>query len=124
MQGYMTQDWLVLQNVHNGTKDISDQQTNWMTKVIKSVWTYSREMWKARCDNIHGKEKNATGSKRRKELLTLIEAELERTKMFGDFEARQLRRNLVKSRQTANTQAPEIWLEMIRNVEESKIMRK
>ena len=124
MQGYMSQAWSVLQNVYDDAKDITDLQTDWMAKVIRSVWRYSREMWKARCDNIYGCGKNMTSSKRRKELLTLIEAELERTKLFGDFEIRQLRQNVIKSRQTANTQSLEIWLEMIRDVKESKIMRK
>ena len=81
-------------------------------------------MWKSRCDNIHGPEKGTNGSKKRRELLALIEEELERTKLFGDFEIRQLRKNVMKSRQTATTQALEIWLEMIRKVKESKIMRK
>ena len=81
-------------------------------------------MWRERCNHVHGPTKTKVGPKRRRELLTLIDEELERTKMFGDFEIHQLRRNLLKSKNTATTAALEVWLDMTRKVKESTIMLK
>ena len=124
LQGYMTMDWAIIQIVHDGVEDIMDYQTTWMSKVVKAIWNHSLTMWRERCNYIHGPTQSLKGSKRRQELLSLIDVELERTKMFGDFEIRQLRRNLGKSKGTANTAALEVWLGMIRNVKESAIMLK
>ena len=124
IQGYMTMDWAIMQNVYNGMSDIMDQQTTWMSKVIKAIWQYSLTMWKERCTYIHGPSSSTKGSKRRQELLSLIDIELERTKLFGDHEIRQLRKNLSKSKGTAQTAALEVWLDMIRKVKESTIMLK
>ena len=125
LQGFLSTDWSVMQNVYNGTKDILDYQTDWMAKVIRALWTYSLTMWKDRCSYIHGPDTHVKGSKRRRELLNLIEKELDRTKLFGDHEICQLRKkNNMKGTSTATTSALEIWLGMIRDVKESSIMRK
>ena len=65
-----------------------------------------------------------TGSKRRRELMQLIDKKIERTHYFGDYEIRQLRRNILKSKGNANTASLETWLSMIRKVKESTIMLK
>lgn len=77
--------------MYNGCEDILDEQTDWMARVIKSIWKYSTSMWKARCDDVHGVVDAKSGSKRRKELMQLIKMELDRTKYFGEYEIRQLR---------------------------------
>ena len=81
-------------------------------------------MWKARCEDVHGETDGKKGSKRRSELLELLDKEMERTHYFGDFEIRQLRKNIAKSKGNANTASLETWLSMIRNVKESVIMLK
>ena len=124
VQGYLSKDWAVLQNVYDGEKDITDVQTDWMTRITKHIWAYSISMWKACREQVHGPGENKTGSKRRKELIKLIDEELERTRYFGDFEIRQLRRNMTKSKGNANTAVLETWLGMIRNMKESVVMLK
>ena len=124
LQGYLTVDWTLLQNMHDGATDIMDYQTNWLSRVVKAIWQYSLTMWRERCNHVHGPTNTKVGSKRPRELLSLIDEELERTKMFGDFEIRQLGRNLLKSKNTATTAALEVWLDMIRKVKESTIMLK
>ena len=68
----------------------------------------SLTMWRDRCNYIHGPTQSLKGSKRHQELLSLIDVELERTKLFGDFDIRKLRKNLMKSKGTANTAALEL----------------
>ena len=92
-----------------------------MVKVIRAIWKYSTQMWKARCNKIHnaGPDKQSVS---RKETINLIQQELERTKYFGDFEIRQLQSNIKKSMGNSPTTALQTWLQMIRAVKESKLM--
>ena len=108
LQGYMTMDWAIIQVVYDGVDDIMDYQITWMSKVVKAIWKYSLTMWRERCNHIHGPTQSLKGSKSRQELLSLIDVELERTKLFGDFDIRKLRKNLMKSKGTANTAALEL----------------
>ena len=124
MQGYLSKDWAIIQNVYNGSDDILDEQVGCMEKIVKSIWKYSISMWKARCEDIHGVMDGKTGSKRRRELMQLIDKEIKITHYFGDYEIRQLRRNIIKSKGNANTASLETWLSMIRKVKESTIMLK
>ena len=122
LQGYLSTDWSILQNVHDGCKDITDANVNWASRVIKLIWKYSVTLWKDRCEEIHGKQGNKTNSLKQKELLTSLQSELDRTKYFGDFEIRQLCRNIQKSMNNSQTNSLQLWLDTIRAVKESKIM--
>ena len=52
----------------------------------------------------------------------MLDLELERTKYFGDFEARQLRANIKRSMNNAQTISLQLWLDTIRNIKESEII--
>ena len=124
MQGFLSRDWVLLQNVYDNKSDVLDVQIDWTAKLIRAIWTYSIAMWKDRCDEIHGKDGEKNKSIHMNEILSLLEKELERTRSFGEFETIQLRRNIRKSMGNAQTRSLQTWLEMIRKVKESKILRK
>ena len=79
LQGYISGDWSLLQNAYDGAKDVSVDRIDWTSKIIKHIWIYSTTLWKDRCDEIHGVNEGKTKSIKRKELLTSIKNELERT---------------------------------------------
>ena len=58
----------------------------------------------------------------RRELTRLLQIELDRTAKFGEFETRQLRKNIKKTIGNAQTEALSTWLTMIREVKESNIL--
>ena len=97
LQGYISKDWSILQNVYNGSTDITDVNMDWASKIIKHIWKYSLTLCKERCQEIHGTDGNKTKSLKRKDLITLLQSELDRTRFYGDFEIRQLRVNIKKS---------------------------
>ena len=124
MQGILSRDWVLLQNVYDNKADVLDYQIDWTAKIIRAIWKYSITMWRDRCGEIHGNDGNKSKSIHRKETIRLLEKELERTENFGEFETMQLRRNIRKSMGNAQTESLQTWLEMIRNVKESKILRR
>ena len=63
-----------------------------------------------------------TKSIKRRELLTSLQNELERFKFFGDYEIRQIRRNIKRSMNNGQTDSLQLWLDTIRTVKESEIM--
>ena len=122
LQGFLTLDWSLLQNTYDGFKDVMDPRIDWATKVVKHIWMYSTTMWKLRCEDLHGISGTKKESAKQKDLLNLLEIELERTRYFGDFEARQLRANIQRSMNNAQTVSLQLWLDTIRNIKESEIM--
>ena len=122
LQGYISKDWSIVQNVYNGSKDITDVDVDWASKIIKHIWKYSLTLWKERCQEIHGTDGNKTKSLKRKELITLLQSELERTRFYGDFEIWQLRVNIKKSLHNAQVTSLQQFLDTIRAVKESEIM--
>ena len=81
-------------------------------------------MWQARNEFVHGKESGKQQSPKRRELLNLLQQELERTRLYRDIPTTQLRKNISKSMGNATTQALVVWLEMIRTVKENDVERK
>ena len=75
-QGYISKDWSILQNVYNRSKDITDANVDWASKVIKHIWKYSLTLWKERCQEIHGTDGNKMKLLKRKELITLLQSEI------------------------------------------------
>ena len=73
-------------------------------------------------DGIHGVNEGKTKSIKRRELLTSLQNELERFKFFGDYEIRQIRRNIKRSMNNGQTDSLQLWLDTIRTVKESEIM--
>ena len=122
LQGFLSLDWSLLQNTYDGLQDVMNPRIDWAAKVVKHIWVYSTTMWKMRCEDLHGTSGKKTESAKRKDLLTLLELELERTRYFGDFEARQLRANIKRSMNNAQTVSLQLWLDTIRNIKESEIM--
>ena len=104
--------------------DYNDSITDWSTRVIRAIWKFSSSLWKARCDFVHCKESGKTSSARRKELIILIKAELERTQAHAEHSTKQLRKNVQKSLGNAQIAALEIWLNMLRNVKGEIFQRK
>ena len=104
LQGYIITDWVLLQNIYLKCNNEWDNKINWKVKVIRAIWKYSTQMWKARCDKMHnaGPDKQYISIK---ETLKLIQQELERTRYFGDYEIRQLRNNIKKSMGNSPTSA-------------------
>ena len=105
-------------------KDYNDRLTDWATKAIKAICSFSCTVWKAHCDHIHGTFERKTASVRRKELLGLIRNEIERSESHADHTTRQLRKNVKKSTGNAKTDALVIWLDMLRNVKGETFFRK
>ena len=124
LQGYLVKDWVLLQNVYLKCDDVWDEKTDWLVQVVKALWKYSTYMWKSRCDKIHQVDDKNSTSINRRDLMKSIRNELVRTRYFGDYEVRQLRRNIEKSINNSPVPALQTWLQMIRDVKESKIMLK
>ena len=97
--------------------------TDWSTKAIQAIWKFSCTLWKARCDWVHGKIGTKSTLARRRELITLIWDELERTVSHAEYTTKQLRSNVQKSIGNTKVAALEIWLEMLRNAK-SEIFNK
>ena len=101
-----------------------DDKTDWLVQVVKALRKYSTYMWKSRCDKIHQVDDKNSTSINRRDLMKSIRNELVRTRYFGDYEVRQLRRNIEKSINNSPVPALQTWLQMIRDVKRSKIMLK
>ena len=63
-------------------------------------------------------------SARRRELITMIKEELERTKYHADHSTTQLRHNIKKSIGNAKIDALATWLGMLRNVKGETFYKK
>ena len=124
IQGFLSSNWEIAQNLYLKKNDYNDSLTDWSTRVIRAIWKFSVSIWKARCDFVHGKESGKTTSTLRKELITLIKIELERTKAHAEHSTKQLRKNVQKSIGNAQIAALEIWLSMLRNVKGEIFQRK
>ena len=105
LRGYLSTQWDVVQILYLKKQDYNARLNNWPAKVIKAIWAFSSTMWKARCDQIHGTFERKTASGRRKEVLTLVRKELERTEHHADHTTRQLWKNVLKSLGNAKTDA-------------------
>ena len=116
LRGILSSNWDVIQNIYLKKKDFNDEDTDWATKTIRATWKFCTFMWKSRCDFVHGENEGKLTSARRKELLRLIQLELERTQYVADHSAVQLRKNVKKSLGNAIVSALEIWLTMLRNI--------
>ena len=91
VKGFLSSSWEIAQNLFLQKEDFNDSITDWSTKVIRAIWKFSYSLWKARCDYVHGRETGKMKSVRRKELIILIKAELERTKSHAEHSTKQLR---------------------------------
>ena len=116
LRGYLSSNWEVVQNCYLKRKDFNNALTDWSTQVIKAIWKFSSTLWKARCDWVHGKVNTKSKSARRRELVSLIRDELERTASHAEYTTRQLRVNVQRSLGNAKVAELEIWLDMLRNV--------
>ena len=94
---YMSSNWEVLQNLYLKRLDYNEKLTDWSTKAIKAIWNFSSTLWKSRCEFVHRTNSKTQQSARRKELLSLISKELDRTQAHMDHSTRQLRYNMKKS---------------------------
>ena len=124
LRGILSCNWDVIQNIYLKKKDFNDEATDWATKTIRTLWEFCTFMWKSRCDFVHGKNEGKLISARRKELLHLVQLELERTQYVADHSTIQLRKNVKKSSGNAKMSALEIWLTMLRNIKGETFLRK
>ena len=124
VQGFISSNWEIPQNLYLGKQDFNDNTTDWSTKVIRAIWKLSCSMWKARCDYIHGNKTGRSTCARRKEPVSLIQTELKRTEHHAEHTTRQLRCNMLKSLGNARIAALEIWLDMLRNVKGEIFLKK
>ena len=91
IQGYITNHWVVIQNLYQKRDDFNDDNVCWDRSMISAIWDYSVAMWTQRYEHIHGKSEPSMKRKKRKELITLIQEKLRRTKyntqimMYSNF---------------------------------------
>lgn len=91
LRGCFSQHWMAVQNLHDTREDLYEFRTDWSSRVTKAIRTYSVSIWNARCKSVH----NGSSDKIRvycKEILSMIDEELKRTKHYSDTETRQLRK--------------------------------
>lgn len=74
------------------------------------------------CEDLHEPQGNKLNSAKRKKLLIMLQLELERTRCVGDYEICQMRMNIKKSMNNAQTASLQSWLDTIQNVKEREIM--
>ena len=124
LQGYISRNWAVLQNIYLKYDDFNDDNVNWTRALVSSIWEYSTTIWSKRCEQVNGKLDSGIRLKNRREIIKTIEEHLKRTKYSPDYETQQLRRNIKTSMGNANITSLQIWLRMIRTVKETEIQDK
>lgn len=124
LQGYISRNWAVLQNIYLKYDDFNDDNVNWTRALVSSIWEYSTTIWSKRCEQVNGKLDSEIRLKNRREIIKTIEEHPKRTKYSPDYETQQLRRNIKTSMDNANITSLLIWLRMIRTVKETEIQDK
>ena len=124
LQGYITKQWVVIQNLYRKQEDFNDDNTSWARSVIAGIWEYSVSMWTSRCEHVNGKTDASLKITNRKEIVKMINEHLKRTKSNPDHNVQQLYRNIARSLRNANVMPLQTWLRMIRTVKECKLQDK
>ena len=61
VKGYIYHQWDVVQNLYLQQSDINSEQIIWAAGILRATWNYSKSMWQARNDFVHGKESDFLG---------------------------------------------------------------
>jgi len=70
-RGFISRNWMVVQNLCDQTQDKEHKNVGWIRKFIKSIWVYSYEMWGLRCKQTYASSKENEENLNRQELLLL-----------------------------------------------------
>ena len=115
---------MIVQNTCEGKDNLEHKNLGWMKKVIRSLWTYSYEMWVGRCKQVHESTKGATDSMNHQELLYCIRQYLKIPRDELSISEKKLHINISNGMRVAHTKTLARWVRLLKQERLSTIRQR
>ena len=119
-RGFIVREWEALQNLCDNHATTQAQNTEWASKCINALWTYSKSLWDDRCNLIHSPDQGTKLSLKTKEIRKVLRSEIEWLKRSKNYDDQQLVQNIQRHIDKALDKTMYKWLNTIRTKKEEK----
>lgn len=76
-KGFLIQEWESLQDVCENNRSTNVLNIEWASWVISALWGFSKSIWDETCSKVHGPNTNGQRSLKTKELIRILDQEVE-----------------------------------------------
>ena len=123
-KGLIVREWEALQNLCDDHATTQAQNTEWASRCINALWTYSKHLWDDRCNLINSPDPTTKLSLKTKEIRKVLKEELEWLKQSKNHVDRQLVQNIEKHVDKALDKTMYKWLNTIRTKKEEEFRKR
>ena len=123
-KGFIVREWEALQNLCDNHATTQAQNTEWASKCINALWTYTKNLWDDRCTLIHSPDPTTKLSLKTREIRKVLRNELEWLQKSKQYDDQQLAQNIQRHIDKALDKTMYKWLNTIRTKKEEESRRK
>jgi len=114
-RGIVSRNWMVLQNELTSKEDSKKKNLVWLRNVIRALWTYSHDVWVARCKQVHTKNPDDLCSMNHEELMQVVRNYLKLDSSSLSVLERKLHLNVTKKMKFAHSRTLVRWIILLKD---------
>ena len=113
-RGIISCNWMVLQNELTSKDDSIQKNFEWLKNLIRALWTYSYDVWVARCKQVHTKNPDDICSMNHEELIQAVRCYLKLDSSSLSVLERKLHLNITKKMRFAHSRTLVRWINLLK----------
>jgi len=114
-RGIVSRNWMILQNELTSKEDSKKKKLVWLRNLIRALWTYSNDIWVARCKQVHTKNPDDLCSMNHEELMQVVRTYLKLDSSSLSALERKLHLNVTKKMKFAHSRTLVRWIILLRD---------
>lgn len=123
-RGFLVYEWEALQNLCDNHSSTISCNTEWVSRCIQSLWTFSKQVWESRCNKINSPDPTTKTSLKTVELRRVLREELEWLRTSTAYDDQMLAKNIESYMKTELDKTIYKWLTTIRSRKEQEARTK